>query len=258
MSHPVDAVEQTRKRLAEVEVLHQTLSELLRELTAYRSLLAEKLTIVQPEPEAQPEPTLFEEVTAPVAVADWLTDEPPAAVPVPPLEPPPPQAAPVPPAPRATPIHPVPPQEPAQTVPLRPKATRQTIHISPLRRLFSRAPTPPSTPEPVEEEAEPESSERRSAPRRAGNPVSVQITNPNVKSEGFQGWVVDRSSSGLRLLVDQAVPLDTVLNVRPAKALPSVAWVPVLVRSCRPERNSFNLGCQFVNKLSWTELQMFG
>jgi hypothetical protein len=100
--------------------------------------------------------------------------------------------------------------------------------------------------------------ERRATPRRKGNPVSVAITNGDGDAEPMQGWVMDRSSGGMRLLVDDAIPAGTVLQVRPAKAPPSFPWLQVKVKSCYPERKSWNLGCQFVQKVSWELLQKFG
>jgi hypothetical protein len=102
------------------------------------------------------------------------------------------------------------------------------------------------------------SPERRSTARRKGNPVSVAIANGDGGADAVQGWVVDRSAGGLRLLVDESVPAGTVLHVRPNKAAPSFPWVQVRVKSCYPERKSWNLGCQFVRKLSWEQLQQFG
>ena len=40
--------------------------------------------------------------------------------------------------------------------------------------------------------------ERRSTPRRKGNPISVSISNGDRGLDPFQGWVVDRSAGGLR------------------------------------------------------------
>lgn len=114
------------------------------------------------------------------------------------------------------------------------------------RQAVAPAPPPPSD------------DERRTAPRRKGNPVSVQVTDAQGRGDAFQGWVVDRSSGGVRLLVDQSVPAGMVLSVRPTKCHPSFPWVQVMVKSCRAERSSWNLGCQFVQKLSWAELQLFG
>jgi len=101
-------------------------------------------------------------------------------------------------------------------------------------------------------------SERRNTPRRKGNPVPVLLTNVSATLDPFQGWVLDRSSGGLRILVDQQVAVGTVLNVRPAKAHDNFPWVQIKVRSCAPERSSYNLGVQFVQKLGWGEMQAFG
>jgi hypothetical protein len=100
--------------------------------------------------------------------------------------------------------------------------------------------------------------ERRSAPRRKGNPVPIQITNGNGEGDSVQGWVVDRSAGGLRLLVDEALTPGTLLVVRPTKAPPSFPWLQLRVKSCYPERKSWSLGCQFVQKPSWEDLQQFG
>jgi hypothetical protein len=98
--------------------------------------------------------------------------------------------------------------------------------------------------------------ERRAAPRRKGNPVSVYIRNGN--ADPFQGWVVDRSSGGLRLLVDDPLEPGCVLSVRPVKVHPAFPWVQVRVKNCHPERKSWSVGCQFVHKLAWDDLQQFG
>jgi hypothetical protein len=100
--------------------------------------------------------------------------------------------------------------------------------------------------------------ERRSAPRRKGNPVSVHICNGPDVSDPFQGWVLDRSAGGVRLLVDEAIPAGTLLKMRPTKAPVAFPWVSIKVKSCYPQRKSWNLGCQFLEKLSWEDLQLFG
>jgi len=76
--------------------------------------------------------------------------------------------------------------------------------------------------------------------------------------EPTQGWVVDRSSGGVRILTDQSYALGSMLSVRPTKAPGTFPWIKIKVKSCRPERSSWSLGCQFVVKPSWAEMQMFG
>lgn len=100
--------------------------------------------------------------------------------------------------------------------------------------------------------------ERRGAPRRKGNPISVYVSNGSGTCDPFQGWVVDRSAGGLRLLVDEAMTPGTLLSLRPVKVHASFPWTEVRVQNCFPERKSWCLGCQFVHKMTWEDLQHFG
>lgn len=181
-------IEQTEKRLAEVEALQTSLRQTQEELSAYRELLVQKLELLRNG-----------EPTPPPAAADILL---------------------------------------ADEVP-------ETTGL-------------PAEEGPAVEPAIQEAQERRSAPRRKGNPVSVQVSNATATTEPFQGWVIDRSSGGLCLLVDQKVEPGRLLSVRPTRCHPGFPWVQIQVKSCRAERGSWNLGCQFEHKLSWTELQLFG
>lgn len=242
MTTPVEQYAHTSQRLAEVEALHQTLSGVLQELTAYRDLLAEKLELLQQESKPAVPEFDFIEDTAPVAeaveaeeVPEWAMDEPVAPAPLPFIPPDPPRKAPE---------------------PKRAKSNRDTLHLSPEKTAALRAEVRARTP--AAPAAEADAQALRAAPRRSGNPVSVQLRNPSLHDDEFQGWVVDRSSGGLGILVDQPVAVNTVLHVRPTKAHSSLPTVQIQVKSCRPERSSFNIGCQFVQKLSWAELQMFG
>lgn len=98
--------------------------------------------------------------------------------------------------------------------------------------------------------------ERRATPRRKGNPVPVYMSS----GEGVtsRGWVVDRSLGGLRLMVDEARGPGTVLGVRPVKVHDDFPWVQVRVKNCYAERKSWNLNCQFMEKISGEDLQQFG
>lgn len=111
-------------------------------------------------------------------------------------------------------------------------------------------------PEPVEEEENVEA--MRTAPRRQGNPVQVSITDATNTMEGFQGWVIDRSAGGLRILVDQTIHPGTILSLKPIKSHAGFPWVQVKVCNCVQERGSYSIGVQFTAKLTWTELQAFG
>lgn len=176
-------IQQTEKRLAEVEALQIAMQQAQQELSAYRELLCHKLALLRDGKSSPSDDDIL------------LADEIPESI----------------------------------------AATEEA-------------------PPPLAETAE----ERRTAPRRKGNPVSVQVSNATATVEPFQGWVIDRSSGGLCLLVDQQVKLGTVLSVRPTKCHPGFPWIHIKIKSCRPERGSWNLGCQFEQKLSWTEMQLFG
>ena len=119
-------------------------------------------------------------------------------------------------------------------------------------------PSPPPAPPPPPPPTSRPAAERREATRRKGNPVPVELCNPRSTSPSSQGWVIDRSIGGLCLLVDEPQEEGTILSVRPAKAHAGFRWLQVEVKNCRQERASWNLGCQFVQKVGWDELRLFG
>jgi len=279
MSNPDDLVEQTAKRLSEVEALQQTLALAQQELRAYHELLTQKLTLLR-DKEVVPLPVNDDgwedlpKAPAKLPKAGPLADLPeaPKTLPMPVVPPLGPRGTP---APQLRPGKPL---SASRDVPAPKPPSKDSPGAKPAKGLTIGAapgiPVPPRssgkdtvrTRTPVirtETEPEPEANdgppgERRASPRRVGNPVSVQISSEEDESESFQGWVVDRSSGGIRLLVDQAFDAGTILNLRPTKAHPSLTWIKVEVKSCRPERNSYKIGCEFVTKPSWAELQAFG
>jgi hypothetical protein len=114
--------------------------------------------------------------------------------------------------------------------------------------------------EPLEESAaEPESEilarERRTARRRPGHPISVDILNADGVAEPVPGWVVDRSVKGLGLWADDAEPIGALLRVRAAGAAEGAL---VVVKHCHAERSTVRLGCQFVGQIPWPVLRQFG
>ncbi len=74
----------------------------------------------------------------------------------------------------------------------------------------------------------------------------------------MHGWVLNRSGGGLCLLVDEEIAPGTVLTVTPHLGPATFEWIQVEVKSCRPERQSWLLGCQFLQKFSWDDLRPFG
>lgn len=99
--------------------------------------------------------------------------------------------------------------------------------------------------------------DRRSAPRRKGNAVAVQILVGN-DPEPVSGWVLDRSIGGLCLLAERPLPETSAIKVRPAKASTQIPWAEATVKSCRREGTLFELGCQFHRTPNWNLLVQFG
>lgn len=100
--------------------------------------------------------------------------------------------------------------------------------------------------------------DRRGSTRRAGNPVSILITDSRQNREPISGWVIDRCSDGLGLLVEEALEVGTFASLRPAAEQYSSRWMQVKIVYCHPERSSYRMGTQFVNKPSWGDMRMFG
>jgi hypothetical protein len=99
--------------------------------------------------------------------------------------------------------------------------------------------------------------DRRSAPRRRGNSVEVDLSNETDHSV-CQGWVLDRSVGGLCIVVEEPVAEGTVLRVRPHSASDSVPWTPIEIRGCRAHKNEWELNCQFLQTPNWNVMMMFG
>jgi hypothetical protein len=119
--------------------------------------------------------------------------------------------------------------------------------VPPAKEPTARAPLPT--------EAEP--SERRIAPRRKGSAVSVLVTDEQ-HPEPYRGWVVDRSTTGLCLELDDAKQPGEILQLKPAEAPQATAWIPAEVRYSRQKGNVHHVGCQFLQTPPWNVLLLFG
>jgi CheY-like chemotaxis protein len=80
--------------------------------------------------------------------------------------------------------------------------------------------------------------ERRREPRHAAVEGQVKVGDR-------QGFLRDRSPSGLGLWLTDPVEVGSVLTVEPEPP-PAAAPLPVKVRHCRPEAAGWVVGCQFV------------
>ncbi len=99
-------------------------------------------------------------------------------------------------------------------------------------------------------------SERRTSPRRWGNPQEVRISGPF--PEAMQGTVLNRSDGGLALLITRPATPNTFLSVRSCEAPEHIPWVRVCVRHCRPEGKKWLVGCQFDEEVPWSVRVWFG
>jgi len=102
------------------------------------------------------------------------------------------------------------------------------------------------------------SSEHRSAVRRAGNPIAVQLTDVECHGSPKAGLVVDRSTRGLGLALDRPLIVNTLLNVRAANAPAGTGWVKLRVRNCRRIKGRYRVGAEFVQTPPWSVLLLFG
>jgi hypothetical protein len=98
--------------------------------------------------------------------------------------------------------------------------------------------------------------DRRACPRRGGNVVQVQL-RIDLDHEPFTGLVLNRSSGGLGVLSDRALPVQAVLQVRPDRGR-VVQWADAVVRSCRPDGEQFEVGLEFLGKPAWGYMMQFG
>lgn len=119
-----------------------------------------------------------------------------------------------------------------------------------------KAPTPASADLPSTSDAG--TSERRTALRRGGHPVTVDLHDPDEHQPSQSGWVLDRSVSGLCLMVPNALPVGSFWKVRPGNAPQTMPPVRVEVKSCTRDGPDWKLGCRFEKTPNYAILLMFG
>jgi hypothetical protein len=99
--------------------------------------------------------------------------------------------------------------------------------------------------------------ERRAGQRRWGNPIVVHVLSP-LRADPLHGVVVNRSTGGLGIFVDEGAPPGTSLHVRAAEAPADLAWARVEVRHCLPVGGGAILGCEFSEDVPWNVRVWFG
>jgi hypothetical protein len=100
--------------------------------------------------------------------------------------------------------------------------------------------------------------DRRGAVRREGQPVRVLIASPTFRNGVSDGYVLDRSTGGLKIAMPVAVAPGTSLQVRASHAPDTIGFVTVLVRNCRQNGEFYEVGCEFEKTPPWNVLLLFG
>jgi hypothetical protein len=99
---------------------------------------------------------------------------------------------------------------------------------------------------------------RRVWPRREGNPTPVLIAQPDGPEWLPGACVVNRSQGGIRLKCQRQFNTGQQLRVLSRHAPNNILWADVEVRNCRPGRDGFELGCQFVYAHPLNVVLLFG
>jgi hypothetical protein len=99
--------------------------------------------------------------------------------------------------------------------------------------------------------------EKRSGRRRWGNPTEVYV-DARLWPGPVHGLVINRSTGGLALLLQNEVPAGTEIKVRSAEAPRSVPFINLEVRHCRKAGKLFLIGCQFCEEVPWNIRVWFG
>jgi hypothetical protein len=100
--------------------------------------------------------------------------------------------------------------------------------------------------------------DRRGAVRREGQPVRVVLASTTFRNGSGDGYVIDRSTGGLKLATQVAVAPGTPIQVRAHDAPDTVGFVTIIVRTCRNNTDYFELGCEFEKTPPWNVLLLFG
>jgi PilZ domain-containing protein len=122
-------------------------------------------------------------------------------------------------------------------------------------RPFRPRPKPQAGPEEVQFGAG--AAERRAGRRRWGNPTEVYLTS-QFWPASVHGLVINRSTGGLAVFVDQEAPEGSNLKIRSVEAPKYVPTVEIEVRYCRKVGKNYLLGCQFCGEIPWNARVWFG
>ena len=101
-------------------------------------------------------------------------------------------------------------------------------------------------------------SDRRTSLRREGTPVKISATSPAFKNGTNSGYVLDRSTGGLKLALQAGMAPGSSMQLRAEHAPEATPWVTVIVRNCTDTGEHFEMGCEFEKTPPWNVLLLFG
>lgn len=108
------------------------------------------------------------------------------------------------------------------------------------------------------EPAEQSYADRRGSVRREGQPVRVVLAAATFRNGVCDGYVIDRSTGGLKIAAQVAVAPGSTLQVRAVDAPDTIGFVTLIVRSCRKNEDHYEFGCEFEKTPPWNVLLLFG
>lgn len=100
--------------------------------------------------------------------------------------------------------------------------------------------------------------DRRGAVRREGQPVRVTLAGNTFRNGATEGFVIDRSTGGLKIAAQVAVAPGSTMQIRAVDAPDTIPFVTLIVRSCRKSEDYYELGCEFEKTPPWNVLLLFG
>jgi hypothetical protein len=214
----VSLIQQTRHLLTQVETAYQAVRDLRRELVLYGRALQAQLAALE-EAVGEPPTPRRELDNAPIPMID----------------------------------------EEGPRTPLPGKQLRRPLDPARAETPKPEPRTAPAAvPDPVKaapEPPKPSRPDRRRAVRRQGPPVPLLLSYSKNGDDPFKGYVNDTSQTGLGVTVEWALPVSSILTVRPASK--GGKWVQIEVRNCRKVRERWHLGCRFVAAMPTEEVKAF-
>jgi hypothetical protein len=100
--------------------------------------------------------------------------------------------------------------------------------------------------------------DRRGSARREGQPVRVLLSSPTFRNGVTDGYVLDRSTGGLRIAMPTGIAPGSTMQARAVNAPDTVGFITLIVRSCRKNGDFFEVGCEFEKTPPWNVLLLFG